>query len=53
MNPSYILDIYPFPDIPNPGIKPGSPALQAESLLSELLHMLHEIFNLQIFSPIW
>ena len=29
----------PFPslwDLPNPGIKPGSPALQADSLLSEL-----------------
>ena len=29
----------PFPspgDLPNPGIKPRSPALQAESLLSEL-----------------
>ena len=28
----------PFPspgDLPNPGIKPGSPALQADSLLSE------------------
>ena len=29
----------PFPspgDLPNPGIKPGSPALQADALLSEL-----------------
>ena len=29
----------PFPspgDLPDPGIKPGSPALQADSLLSEL-----------------
>ena len=29
----------PFPcpgDLPNPGIKPGSPALQADSLLTEL-----------------
>ena len=29
----------PFPspgNLPNPGIKPGSPALQADSLLSEL-----------------
>jgi len=28
----------PFPslgDLPNPGIKPGSPSLQADSLLSE------------------
>ena len=24
-------------DLPNPGIKPGSPALQADALLSELL----------------
>ena len=30
---------WPFPsqeDLPNPGIQPGSPALQADSLLSEL-----------------
>ena len=30
--------VLPFPspgDLPNPGIKPGSPALQADSLLSE------------------
>ena len=30
----------PFPssgDLPNPGIKPGSPALQADDLLTELL----------------
>ena len=29
---------YPFPspgDLPNPGIQPGSPALQADSLLSD------------------
>ena len=27
---------FPFPgDFPNPGIKPGSPALQADALLSE------------------
>ena len=27
---------YPFPgDLPNPGIEPGSPALQADALLSE------------------
>ena len=34
-----ILEWVPFfsvGDPPNPGIKPGSPALQAESLLSEL-----------------
>ena len=31
---------FPFPipgDLPNPGIKPGSPALQVDSLLTELL----------------
>ena len=28
---------FPYPgDLPNPGIKPGSPALQADSLLTEL-----------------
>ena len=28
--------LFPSPgDLPNPGIKPGSPALQADSLLSE------------------
>ena len=28
---------FPFPgDLPNPGIEPGSPALQADSLPSEL-----------------
>ena len=28
---------FPFPgDLPNPGLKPGSPALQVDSLLSEL-----------------
>ena len=34
-----ILEWVPFPspgDLPNPGIKPGSPALQADSLLTEL-----------------
>ena len=32
--------VLPFPspeDLPNPGIKPGSPALQADALRSELL----------------
>ena len=35
----------PFPsagDLPNPGIKPGSPALQAGSLLTELLGTLSQ-----------
>ena len=34
----------PFPsprDLPNVGIKPGSPALQADSLLSELIYNLY------------
>ena len=32
----------PFPgDLPDPGIKPGSPALQADSLLSEPPGKLH------------
>ena len=33
----------PFPspgDLPDPGIEPGSPALQADSLLTELLTIL-------------
>ena len=33
----------PFPspgDLPDPGIEPGSPALQADSLLTELLTVL-------------
>ena len=33
-----ILEWLPFPfpgDLPNPGIEPGSPALQADSLLTE------------------
>ena len=37
---SRILEGVAFPspgDFPNPGIEPGSPALQADSLLSELL----------------
>ena len=38
-NPSIFLESLPFPspgDLPNPGIEPVSPALQADSLLSEL-----------------
>ena len=32
---------FPFPgDLPDPGIKPGSPSLQADSLLSESLEKL-------------
>ena len=36
----------PFPspgDLPNPGIKPGSPALQADALTSELPGKLHNL----------
>ena len=36
---SRILELEPIPfpaDLPNPGIKPGSPALQADSLPTEL-----------------
>ena len=36
----------PFPppgDLPDPGIEPGSPVLQADSLLTELLGKLHRI----------
>ena len=38
----------PFPspgDLPNPGIKPGSPALQVDSLLSEQPGKLYHIVN--------
>ena len=53
----------PFPSpegVPNQGIKPGSPALQADTLLSEdqgslwILWILtpYYIYDLQIFSPI-
>ena len=41
----------PFPspgDLPNPGIKPGSPALQADSLLTEL-HSNHIYIYIYIF----
>ena len=37
---------FPFPspgDLPDPGIEPRSPALQADSLLSELPGLLQEI----------
>ena len=40
---------YPFPgDLPNPGIKPGSPALQAESLPSEPGNKCSTLFWIQI-----
>ena len=43
---------FPSPeDLPDPGIEPGSPALQAESLLSEPPgELLENPFNLLIFS---
>ena len=45
----------PFPspgDLPNPGIKPGSPALQAGSLPTELLYIGVSILFLQIGSSV-
>ena len=33
---------FPSPDLPNPGIKPRSPVLQADSLLSEPLGKLRD-----------
>ena len=38
----------PFPspgDLPNPGIEPGSPALQADSLLTELQGKPHKLIK--------
>ena len=35
---------WPLPppgDLPDPGIEPGSPALQADSLLTKLLALIH------------
>ena len=43
----------PFPspgDLPNSGIEPGCPALQADSLPTELQGKLHQIFILMYFS---
>ena len=39
-------------DLPNPGIEPGSPALQAKSLLSELPEKLHIFIYIYIFFSI-
>ena len=43
----------PFPssgDLPNPGIEPGSPALQADSLPTELLYQVpNEWYRLVVF----
>ena len=48
----------PFPspgDIPNPGIEPGSPALQADSLPTELpgKHNLLVMIILSFFNRMW
>ena len=46
----------PFPppgDLPNPGIKPGSPALQADSLLSEPPGKLNSIHNSPLVCLQW
>ena len=43
---------FPFPspeDLTDPGIKPGSPALQADSLPTELLRNSQEIFKCMIY----
>ena len=33
---------FPYPgELPDPGIKPGPPALQADSLPAELIHLIH------------
>ena len=38
--------LFPSPeDLPDPGIEPGSPALQADSLPTELLRNSQEIFK--------
>ena len=47
----------PFPspgDLPDPGIEPGSPALQADALLSEppgktIYHMIYDHLNIKIY----
>ena len=48
---------FPFPgDLPNPGVKPGSPALQADSLASESpgkpKYRLQLINNVVLFSGV-
>ena len=41
---------FPFPgDLPNPGIKPGSPALQADALPSEPHRSLQDIKNSSLY----
>ena len=46
--------LFPFPrDLPNPGIEPGSPTLQADSLPSELPGKMHarlEIHNCRFYA---
>ena len=38
-------------DLPDPGTAPGSPALQADSLLSELPGKPHTCYGMNIFYP--
>ena len=46
----------PFPspgDLPNPGVKPGSPALQADSLATELQEKLRGSISLAKLRALW
>ena len=45
------LPCLPSGDLPNPGIKPRSPALQADSLLSELPGKPHYVYIHSFFIP--
>ena len=40
-------------DLPIPGIEPGSPALQADSLPTELFHLLQLLNCVQLFATLW
>ena len=47
---------FPFPspgDLPSPGIEPGSPALQADSVLTELQGKLPQDFMAVKFLALW
>ena len=47
-----ISQAFPYPgELPNPGIKPGPPALQADSLPSELIHWIHLKLMIEIIVP--
>ena len=51
-----ILEWIAFPsprDLPNPGIQPRSPALQADSLPTELFHLLQLLNCVQLFATLW